>query len=290
LSYAQATLVQRVRWYLGDTPWETTGSASSSSSVVAVSDGTDWQEGDIGEFNNNGENFWVNSISSNNLTAVRGYYGSTAATQASGRVLKAPRYRYSEITNAASAVIKMLPYPRVYKVTADTITPAPTTTVWYDLAADALGIVRASQLFGSTSNEIAFYGQANGKSGPRILYKNGLPASLATSTVGVRFPDGFAHVSNTVSIDYAARVTDTIVTTNYSDFSDGEALTEAIIFGTVAMLETELELRKPRKPTAETSVARGASMFEDRFRRALHNAEKDIRQKNPLMHTWQGPM
>src|SRR3990167_791141 len=198
----QAALIQRVRYELGDNPWETTGSAASASSVVAVADGTDWAEGDIGEFEDDGEQFWVKSISTNDLTCVRGYNGTTAATQAaSSRILKFPRYGYKEVTNAIESTIQNLPYHKVWKKVGDTVTPAPTTAVWYDLAADALDIIDARQLYGTSDTKEGRYGERHNVRS--IILRRNMTSSLVTSTVGVRFPGGFYHASNTVNIDYA---------------------------------------------------------------------------------------
>jgi hypothetical protein len=198
----QAALIQRIRYELGDHPWETTGSAASASSVVAVADGTDWAEGDIGEFEDDGEQFWVKSISTNDLTCVRGYNGTTAATQAaSSRILKFPRYAYKEVINAIESTIQSLPYHKIWKKVGDTITPDASATVWYDLAADALDIIDARQLYSTSDTKEGRYGERH-SSFPIILRRN-MTTSLVASGVGVRFPAGFYHASNTVNIDYA---------------------------------------------------------------------------------------
>jgi hypothetical protein len=290
MTITQAILVNRIRWHLGDNVWETTGTASSASSVIAVLDGTDWSEGDIGELldvtTGVVENFFVLSISANNLTVVRGYYGTTAATHSStSRIFKNPKFRNIEITNAISEVIESeLPWPKFYKVTADTITPAPTTTTWYDLAADALALVRVTQAYGTSNLRQQVYGERRLYN--RIAFRRGLQAGIAASTVGISFIDGFRHSSNTVAVDYAAKITDTVSSAIYQDFSAGEAITSAIEYGAVALLQGSLELRKPRQSAEETDNLRASMFFERLFRRALATAQKELRQKNPLMHGW----
>ena len=279
----QATLVQRVRFHLGDHPWETVGSAASATSDVVVGDGAEWAKGDIGEFSD-GDTFYTRSISGSSLTCVRSYNGSTGATQASGRILKNPKYLYNEITNAVSTVIKAyLPWPRIYKTTADTVTPDATNTSWYDLAADALGIVSIYQLGDATPKQVRTYNEFHQYD--RVTFKRNLPTTLVASGVGLRFADGFLDRDNTVYINYAAKITDTVTTGSYVDFSDGDAVTEAIVLGAVQILHRALELRKTRNSDDEPDYIRSGRDFNSLFQAALNTAEKEIRLKTPLMRT-----
>lgn len=287
MTLSQATLIQRVRYHLGDFPWETTGAAASGSSTVTVEDGSDWSEGQIGEFATDGDTFRVNSIEGGyDGNVLRSYAGSTGAAHTAGsRILRDPKFRYLEITNAISQVIEfMLPWPRIYKVTADTITPDPTNKAWYDLAADALALVSVKQLYSTSDRSVQVYGPRHGQ--PRVSFQRGLPTSLVASGVGVAFPDGFRHATNTVNINYAAKITDTIATAAYADFSAGEAVTSAIEYGAVALLQGTLELRRPRESAEDTDPLRGYSLFGRLFMKAMFNAEKELRQRSPLMHGW----
>lgn len=284
MSLSQATLVQRIRWEQKDFPWETTGSAASSSSVVSVADGTDWGEGELGEFQDDGEIFYVKSISTNDLTCSRGYYGTTAATHASGRIVKRPRHFYYEIVNAISSVIQgQLMWPKVYKKVADSITPSPADTVWYDLAADALDLIDVRQLYGTSDTKEYRYGLRHDSH--KVVLRRNMTTSLATSGVGVSFPGGFIHPTNTVNIDYAARITDTVATNSYSDLTDGDALVEAVIYGAVAHLEGGLENSKPRKPRQDRETLRGAALYTQKFNDALNRAQADLRASMPLMRS-----
>lgn len=277
----RAVAVQRVRRMLGDFPWETTGSAASSSSVVVVADGTDWAEGDVGEFEDDGEQFWVKSISTNDLTCVRGYNGTTAATQAaSSRILKNPRYGLIEIQNAIESVIQTLPYPRIYKVVADTVTPDPATTVWYDVAAPALDLVSVTQLYGTSDAKVGIYNQRRSYYQARL--QRNLPTGLVASGVGIQFSQ-FFHPTNTVRVNYAARITDA-GTTSYDDLEDASLVTEAVLYGAVAYLEASLENRKPRRPRHDRETLRGASLFDRKFKETLNLAEQELRETSPLTH------
>jgi hypothetical protein len=291
MSLSQATLVSRIRLHLGELDWETTGSAvDATTPYIAVALGEEWASGNIGEFFSDGDSFRTSSISGDTLTTVRSYHGSTGAAHGAGsRILKDPRFRWAEITNAISSVIQTLPWPRVYKTVPDTITPDAPTTVWYGLSDTALGLVRVRQLVGVSNEGIDYYSENRGHLGRRVIFRAGLPAALATNTAAVRFPDGFADSTNTVYVDYATRILDTVTTGAYADLTDGDAIVEAIIFGAVALLQDSMELRKPRRPSPDAEYIQGGQLFESRYRRALSHAERDIRALNPLLDTWKGP-
>jgi len=279
----RAAMAQRVRRELGDFPWETTGSAASSSSVIAVVLGTDWAEGDIGEFEDDGEEFRVRSISSNDLTCVRGYNGTTAATQAaSSRILKSPRYGLIEIQNAVEGVIQDLPYPKVYKKVSDTIAPAPATTLWYDVGTtgNARALIRVVQQYGSGNEIVGFFGVRH--AAPRVVFERNLPTAIVAAGTGVMFPDGFYHATNTVAIDFAAKITDA-GTTSYDDLNEGDVVTEAVIYGAVSFLEAALENKKPRKPRGDRETLRGASLYQRKYEESLNRAQVELRETIPLM-------
>ncbi len=285
MSYSVATFVSRVRYHLGDMGWETTGLAASSSSVVSVADGAQWAKGDYGEFVTDGDAFYVQEDPAGfDLTCVRGYYGSTAAAHSAGsRIVKEPKYKYGEILNAASATIQgFFPWPRIYKVASTTITPAPTTTTWYSLASDAMGLINVYQI-DDAARERRHYGQHHQYN--RVIMERHLPTTFAAAGIALRFPDGFLDADNTVYVTYAAKLTDAISGGNFTDFTDSNASLEALIFGTVALLQGSLELRKPRRGAAETNNLQSASYFNRVYHSALAQAEKELRQNSPLMYT-----
>lgn len=282
MSLSQATAVQRVRLYLGDFPWETTGLAPTSTSDVSVEDGGEWAKGDLGEFDD-GDLFRVKAAPEGyTLPASRSYLGSTGAAHADGsRIVKNPTFKFVEITNAISSVIQQLPYPRAYKVIADSITPDPDSTVWYDLAADALDLVRVGQRSGSDDIEWEQYGLRH--AAHRVRLQTSLPAGLAASGVALSFPDGFFHPTNTVYVDYAARITATVSSDEYEDLDDGSALTVAVLFETAAVLADAMEFRKPPRPTPDTGYLNPGALFHRRADRALAHHERDLRASDPLM-------
>jgi hypothetical protein len=286
MSLSQAIVVQRIRLLLGDNAWETLGDASSDTSDIEVQDGEEWQKGDIGEFED-GDTFLVQDKVSNTLSVARSYYGSTGAAHAtSSRILKNPKYRYSEITNAISSVISFeLPWPRIYKVRSDTIDPDTvshpvTSGSWYALPSEALGLVSVVQVSDDSPAKKLQYGMFH--SPWSVDFQRNLPLALVNTGVGVSFPV-FRDSDNTIYVTYAAQFTDTVTSGSYEDFDAGTAVVEAVVLGSVALLQSALELRKPRKGAQETDNLRSGSYFGTLYKKALWTAEKQIRNENPLM-------
>jgi hypothetical protein len=277
----QSTVVQRIRFLLGDNPWETTGETSSASSDIEVANAEEWAPGDIGEFLGTGDTFYVKSVEGSELPSVRGYYGSTADAHSQQRILKNPKYHFGEITNAITSVINFeLPWPRIYKVASDSITP-DITKKWYDLNAEAMGLVSVDQLSDSAPLARQRYGTFH--KWERVKFERNLPTTLVASGVGVMFPDGFLDQDNVVYIQYATKITDEVLGGEYQDFSAGEAVVEAIVLGSVALMQSALELRKGRHDAQDTDNLRSGSYFGQLYRKALASAEKEIRQRHPLM-------
>ena len=99
----------------------------------------------------------------------------------------------------------------------------------------------------------------------------------------MRFPDGFYHATNTVNVDYAAKITDSVTTASYDDLTADDAVVEAIIFGVVSHLEGALENSKPRQPRQDRETLRGASMYDRKFEDALQRANQELRDTIPIM-------
>lgn len=263
MSLLKSTLVQRVRDILGDDPWTTvfTGNINASVTTVAVPDGTKWDEGDVLEFQDNGEQSFVRSVSVNNLTVIRGVNGSTAAAH-DGSVtaiqitkLSGPSgaaFSYKKITDDIGLAITGL-YPYLWKKSTTTVTPAPTTTVWYNLNSAYLEPIQVSQLQSTTPETVMFYGKGGGvmTAGwpsfrsisplPFYIEKN-LPTSLCASGVGIYFPRGLYHEVNNIQVDYLAKITTTeTVAGTYDDINEG-ILAEVVAYGAAKRLVQKAEI------------------------------------------------
>lgn len=247
MAYAKSSLVQDIRHLLQDNPWETTSTTTGTGTPVAVPDGTKWAVGDVGEWSFSGtaggEQFLVQSISSNNLTIVRGYNGTTAEAHTSGdRVVKNPRYSVIQITDSIDRVIDAA-YPSVWKAVSSTITPAPSTTTWYDselTGADLTGLI---DLIGGTQSygtgQIGFFGY--GIPTRPIRIQEGIPTATLASTVGIRFPGGVWHPTNDITVRFRTKLTNTVSGGNYSDLDEG-LFTECVAYGVAARLLSAKEI------------------------------------------------
>ena len=134
-------------------------------------------------------------------------------------------------------------------------------------------VVRSSQLYGLSDTLEGQFGKRHTRH-PVELRRN-MTSSLVASTVGLRFSNGFFHPTNTVNVDYAARITDA-GTTSYDDLNEGDLLTEAVIYGTVSELEAALENKKPRKPRGDRETLRGASLYSRKFEDTLNKAQQEM--------------
>ncbi len=192
-------LIPRTRDLLYDFTWETTSTTTTTSTTVAIPDGTLWSEGDIGEWQTGTvgyEQFYVTTVSVNNLTVIRGYNGTTAETHTSGdRVVKNPLYSGRQIQQAVTQELGYM-WPAVYKTGDVDLTPSA-TTAWYDLNAATVGIVSVYQQYGSSPTNIGRFGHP-GEFPFEVDYV--LPTSLVASGKGIRFRSGMYHATNHIHV------------------------------------------------------------------------------------------
>jgi hypothetical protein len=83
--------------------------ATTGTTTVTVADGTDWAEGDVLEVEETGEQCMVRSVATNDLTVIRNWNNSGAATAAdAGTVLKNPRFTQTQILDAINQSVGIL--------------------------------------------------------------------------------------------------------------------------------------------------------------------------------------
>jgi hypothetical protein len=87
-----------------------TASYTGGGTTIAVSDGTNWARGDILENSETGEQMYVLSVATNNLTVRRGYDGTTTSTSigTDDFVAKNPRFSVARIDSAITAILQEL--------------------------------------------------------------------------------------------------------------------------------------------------------------------------------------
>lgn len=244
MAVSQATLILRVRRLLDDNSFsdlDTAGVAPGGTSVT-VADSSKYEIGDFIEWQDDGDVALVTALpDGTHLTVRRSQKGTTASTHAASTViLKNPHFYYNDIADQINRVIKSL-WPYAWKgVSLSAITPAPTTTVWYNAAADLIDLVHVTQRYGTVA-KVAFYGDTG--SGLAVQVERNMPTAVVASGVGIRFPNGFATNDYDVNVTYRAKLTDTLSTGNYSDLSD-DTLAEAIIHLAAGQLVAYKEARK----------------------------------------------
>ncbi len=246
---SSSDLVQRVRDMLNDQPYETTSTTTTTSTTVAVVDGTRWDEGAVGEWQTGTvgyEQFYVQSVSSNNLTVVRGYNGTTAETHTSGdRVVRIDRSAFSgrSIQQSITQTLNDA-WPMVWKIGTVTLTYAPSTTKWYDLNLLTLGISSVKQQKNSTIADIGIFKDRYYGGVLTYIVRRDLPAALVSSGIGMTFPTGVydPRASGANSII----VTDVRALTGTTDIPDTASLpvAEAFVYGAVARLLRAKEIAR----------------------------------------------
>ncbi len=136
---AFADVLARVREILRDRPWEDAlnGGITCTATSITVDSSGAWFEGDVMEFQDDGEQAYVESdTTTTTVTVKRAHNSTTAASHADNTVVvKNPRFEYIQIQRAADRTVARLTGLGVYERKVTTITP-DTTTVIYDAPSD----------------------------------------------------------------------------------------------------------------------------------------------------------
>jgi hypothetical protein len=238
-----------------------------------------------------GEQFLVQSVSSNNLTTVRGYNGTTAEAHTSGdRIVKNPRYTTIQIVDAIERTIQSLGDSCWVEATA-TVTP-DTTATWIDsglTGTDITGymdLIGGEQLYGDSSQYYGTYGYPRqGAKHKAVRVNTGVPTGLASSGIGLQFPAGYHDNSNNITMRYRVRVTAAVSGSNYSDLTEG-LMTEALVMGVVARLLSQKETPNVSedKRIGETDVGsfvQTAAWYDLRYRELLTLYRQDLMRTLP---------
>lgn len=292
MALAQTTLIQRVRRILGDNPYRQNGSvATDSGTSITVDDSSKFDVGAVLEFQDNGEQVVVKTITNATTVEVysRGHSGTTAAAHSSGQILIDPSFFYIEIIDGLERTIQTL-WPHVWKKVTDSVTPS-TTTIWFDLASDAIDLIQVVQRYGTSDEYLAFYG-AKGSGLPVSLERN-LPTALVASGVALKFKNGFADDTNAVQVDYRAKITTGTSGGNYSDLDDG-LIAETIVYGAAAKLVGNKEIplisafdvSQGETPLGPQQRLQASVWLERQYRSFLSQANDELTRTIPPMKTW----
>lgn len=288
MSIAVATMVQRVKDVLLDNPWATTitGSYTAGAATIPVVDGTRWDEGAVLEFALSGAQYWVISVSANNLTVIPNWNGTTSVNESSGAlVYRDPTFPYFRIKSQIEDTVRNL-WPHVYKKVTASVTPV-NGTYWYNLSATALGLIAVQQL-DAASKLLYQYGHKNSRMS--VGFGINVPTTLAASNTGIYFPRGFFLTTTNIQVDYAAKLTAGITTTNYDDWSEG-TMADMIATGAAASLLSFTENYRVSQEDigmGDSSVqpgarARGAAILQGQFLELRNIVHEELRRTIPIM-------
>lgn len=284
-------MVRRVRDILGeDIRWQTVASAGTGAdTTIDVTDGTDWSEGTILEWQEDGDQAYVQSVSSNVLTVIRSVNGTTGATHGGTAATKDPIYPYIKVTDAIDACIQTL-WPWAWKTVEAVITPS-SSTVYFNLGNDVIDIVRAWQEDGSTIPVARFLG-ARGSGKPIALGQSANSLTGVSYDYVVAFPNGVYHATNTIYVQYRALITDAVSGGDYADISEG-GLSEVLCWGAAARLiktTAAARLRGDARQWNSTidveQISQTSDFFYAEYKRLLNDYYDNLMRTNPPMKKW----
>lgn len=291
MSIAQSTMVRRVRDLLGeDVRWQTLATASSGGdTTIDVTDGTDWNEGSLLEWQEDGDQAYVQSVSSNTLTVIRSVNGTTGAPHTATAATKDPIYPYIKVSDAIDATIQTL-WPWAWKVVEASITPS-SSSLYYNLGNDVVDLVRAWQEDTNTPVNANYFGTKNSLR-PISFQKSANSFTGITTDYVVFFPNGYFDQTNSIYVQYRALVTDTLNGSDYSDLTEG-ALTEAICWGAASRLvktQTAARIRNDARQWNSSvdleAISQTSDFFYAEFRRLLMDQYDQLMRTSPPMRIW----
>ena len=130
-------------------------SVLAADTTIVVDDGTFFAAGDIIEFENDGEQVYVLSVSTNTLTVIRGWNDTTAADQADDSViLKNPKFSLRQIDEAIDGVLFELEEYGVHAWGDSTITRVSQQSLYDTAVTDMVRTVGVVSVFHEDSVSI----------------------------------------------------------------------------------------------------------------------------------------
>jgi hypothetical protein len=133
-------------------------------------------------------------------------------------IFKNPIYYIYQIHDVITQVIREL-WPHVYKEINHALTPNTTSSdLWYDLTDATYELCSVSQVYGTNSDQLFFYGTRRGGY-PASLQKN-VPSGIASTGTGLYIPL-LKHATNTINVNSIGALLGTFSTPNYTELTDG---------------------------------------------------------------------
>ncbi len=291
-------LYSRIRSLMGDTPWYDTCAEAMDTTEVGldVTDGTKYSAGVIVEFQDDGEQCLVLSVSSNTLTVIRNFnfsVGTTAGTGTShsiNAVIAAnPAVKYVDITRALQGVVSTL-WPYVWKVGDTNSTAIPPYEFITPVVGKKLYTLASSTTLVLNDFEIAHINQQSATAPVKVVTygnRNGYTVHLQRGIGNVAMADAYAalyfpHINNytypiNVGIIKPVTVTQGVAGT-YNDFDDNTPAGDCLVYLTAARLVETLEITR----TTQTDVSMGDATVQPGVRRnlALYLNDRGMQARN----------
>ena len=277
MAFSKATLFSRVRRILNDNPFTdqiTAAVTTAGQTTLTVADSTKYAVGSVVEFQDDGDQCLVSAVpTATTLTVVRSHNGTTASTHTNGTAMVLdPVFQYIQIEQSIDAALRGL-WPYVYKVETATVTPVSGTR-YYNLSATILELSSVVQMDTNTPARPFFYGVQ--KNSYPVAVVHGLPTGSFAAGQAVYIPY-FKNTTNSVQVNGIARITATVATSNYSDFSDGlEA--DCVTYYTVSRLISETDV--PRLTQEDITMGDETVQPLSRTKLAAYWEGKAIQERN----------
>ena len=251
-----------------DRPFETlvTEAMDGVETDMDVTDGTDWDEGDIAESVETGEQMLVTAVATNTLTVIRGY-GSVAAGAISinTRLRKNPRFTQDQLDTALRDSLNQCSAWGIHGFATGSITLA-SSVFSYDLAETDIDVANGGvlSLYFVPPNETSQVRQA-------LPFRQEFQldtgeADWSTATQLIVLSKGSASATDTVYFTYAQSLDyDTDLDTTIAKLAQGSE--EAVVLGAVTRLlgGTIIPMTQDHGQRTDRSVPPGQTSRDVRY-------------------------
>lgn len=303
MSYSKTTLIRRIRDKVGEQAWydSVTSSPTTTGTALTVADTTKWAVGDVLEFQEDGDRCRVTALTNATTLAVsRGYLSDTPGTGTAHTgpqlVVKRPVFAYAKIVESISTVIDEL-WPHVYALVTADLTPSQTSGGWYSVASTFEDLSGAYQLGTGTTPQLFSYGGRRSDHPIDLVRRqaNNVPTTGTTGNF-VYIPLHW-NMTNTIRVNGIRRLTDSVTTGNYDDFSAGVEVACIINFVVADLLRGTDVGRTSNRDIAQYDslvVPMRKTQLADAWRREgvrdRHRWKDELRKTLPRMQTFRQGM
>lgn len=293
MAYSRVTLVKRIRQVLGDLAWPDTCTEAMDTTETGldVTDGTKYSAGMVVEFQDDGEQCFVVSVSSNTLTVIRNFRYSITTTEGTGTahsisatILSNPTYLYADIVEAIGSTLTGL-WPYVWRSVTYTLTPQTDGNKWYELddaasnSSVAIDLSSVTQIVGTGATSKVFaYGERGGAY--PVGFRLDVPTAKLGSGVGLYIPF-LRDITNSIFAKCLAPIDDTYSAPSYTYLTAGVEV-DCIVYYAVSRLILSSDVRRTVADDVQVGSA-GVQQPGTRARLAAFYEQKGMEYR----HQWQ---